>query len=70
MRKKMGECTVISVSTVRRLAKASGADRMIILAEYPDGTVGYASYGATKALCRETKSMADRAFAAVWPDAE
>lgn len=51
------------VALVRDAANKLGADRAVIVYTTPSGQIGYASYGSTKALCAETKTLADRLYA-------
>jgi hypothetical protein len=48
------------VAVARDAAKRLGADRIVLTYTTKAGQIGYASYGETKALCAETKRLADR----------
>lgn len=50
------------VALVRDAAAKLGADRAVIVYTLPDGRLGYASYGQTKALCAETRKLADKLY--------
>jgi hypothetical protein len=47
------------VAAVRDAARKLGADRAVIVYTRPDGKMGYASVGLTKALCAEAKALAE-----------
>ncbi len=47
------------VAVARDFGKKFGADRVVIFYALPDGRVGYASYGETKALCDTAGEVAD-----------
>lgn len=53
------------VAVARDAAVKFGANRVIVLYTTLDGKLGYASYGATKELCSETRRLADVAYDAV-----
>ena len=54
------------VAACRDFARQFDADRVVILYTTHDGKLGSASYGETRALCAETKRLADAAYAAVY----
>lgn len=54
------------VAVARDFGKKFNAHRVVILYTTKDGGFGYASYGETKALCAETKKIADVAYKAVY----
>lgn len=56
------------VAAARDFAAKFGCDRVIILFTTPAQKMGFASYGATTALCDETKTLADRAYDAVFQE--
>lgn len=52
------------VSVSRDAAKKLNADMCVVLyVNTSAGSIGYASYGATRELCRETKRLADACYA-------
>lgn len=53
------------VAHARDFARKYGANRVIILYTLPDGRLGYASYGETKALCASARRLGDVAYEAV-----
>lgn len=54
------------VADARAIAKKWGKQQVIILGiDTEQGTVEYASYGATKELCADARLIADAAFDAV-----
>jgi hypothetical protein len=50
------------VAVARDAAKRLGADRCVLIYTKPDGVIGAASYGKTRALCEATKPVCDRLF--------
>ncbi len=54
------------VAAARDFGKKFGKDRVIIIhVNDATGDMGYASYGRTRALCDDTKRLADATFEAV-----
>ena len=54
------------VADARAMAKKWNKDQVIILGiDQGRGTIEYASYGATSALCADAKIKADAAFEAI-----
>lgn len=51
-----------SIGDAKRIAKANGLRRCVILFETDDGRVGYSSYGETKELCKSTREVMDEVF--------
>lgn len=56
---------LLPVKNAADASKRLGLRSMIVLQELPDGRWGYTSYGATRALCRRAKLIADEAMGAV-----
>ena len=50
------------VAAARDFGKKFDADRVVIIYTKPDGKVGMASYGKTKALCERTKPIGNSLF--------
>ena len=47
----------------RQIGKKYDEDQIVVIyVDRDDGTFGYASYGATSALCDKTKELADHLF--------
>lgn len=54
------------VAAARDYGRKFGADQVIILhVNTRTGAMGYASYGATRKLCDDTKELADVAYGAM-----
>jgi len=53
------------VAAVRDAAGKLGADRAVIVYTRPDGKMGYASFGRTRALCAQAQALAED----LWPAA-
>lgn len=51
-----------SIGDAKRIAKANGLKRCVILFETGEGRVGYSSYGETKELCVSTREVMDEVF--------
>ncbi len=51
--------TYPNITDARRLAVTHNLKRCVIFFTGPDGRIGYASYGKTKALCASTRRVAD-----------
>jgi hypothetical protein len=47
------------VAAARDFGNRFGADRVVIFYTLPDGRFGWASYGKTRALCAETRKIAE-----------
>jgi hypothetical protein len=59
------------VAACRAIAQKWGKQQVIILAIDPEaGTLEYASYGETKALCAEARRLADIAYQSVMDNYE
>ena len=56
---------LLSIKSAAEASKRLGLRSMIVLQELPDGRWGYTSYGATRALCRRAKLIADEAMSGV-----
>lgn len=57
------------VAAARDFGTKFGFDQVIVLHRNSQtGFIGYASYGKTKALCDDAKTLADRAFEAMEDD--
>lgn len=41
---------------------AQAPNRVVVLYTMPDGRIGYASYGATRTLCDQTRGIADELY--------
>lgn len=54
------------ICDARALGKKYGLPTTIILFEMPDGTIGYASYGADRKPCDRARRIADSAFDAAY----
>ena len=52
------------VAAARDFGKRFGATRVVIFYTLPDGRVGYASYGKTRALCTSAYHLAETTFSA------
>lgn len=50
------------VALARDAAKKLGANRVVILFTTAEDKIGYASYGETRALCDETKKLAEKVY--------
>ncbi len=56
---------LLPIKSAAEASKRLGLRSMIVLQELPDGRWGYTSYGATRALCRRAKLIADEAMSGV-----
>lgn len=55
------------IEAARELAERFGKDQVIVIMLDPTaGTLEYASYGKTRALCADARRLADAAFDAVY----
>lgn len=54
------------VAATRDFGEKFGADRVIVIYTTPQGKLGYASWGETRALCANTKRLAEVAYDAVY----
>jgi hypothetical protein len=50
------------VAVARDVAAKFKADRVVILYTTVEGKLGYASFGQTKKLCAETRTLADKLY--------
>ena len=57
------------VAAARDYAKKFGQDRVIIITvDHQTGTMGYVTYGKTRALCDDTQRLGEAAYQAVFDE--
>lgn len=48
-----------TISDVRRICKRDGLERAVLVFVTGAGEIGYASYGVDRAICADTRKLAD-----------